>query len=152
MQRHLARRRSRHADGGGEIRPGRGRHDHLVTCSRRETDCDLNGLHAGSGREEPLGAERRAEEPAIEPVVIGGERAAEFDQPRLRHIEGLAAGECGSGGFAQESWRRLVAFPNPERNDAAAAEAVAHHFGNAACRCRRRFCAQPREPVRGRKS
>ena len=74
------------ADRGGEIRPGRARHDDLVAGAGDGGDGDLDRLHAAAGDEEALGREVAAEIAR----VIAGERRAQLRDAALPGVEGLA--------------------------------------------------------------
>ena len=136
----------RHADGpgagngdrAGEIRPGRGRDQHLVAVAGEHAEGDLHRRHAAGGDEEALGVERLA----VDPLVVAGDGLAQFGDAALIGVEGLALRQRLRRRLADEGRRRQVALADPERDDAGLEPTVAEHVDDAARRRLLRLGAQ----------
>ena len=101
-----------HLDGGLEIRPGRSRHDHLVSRPGYDPHRHLEGMHPTDRDVEALGIERSSEQAARVP----GDRLPQLGDAALPGVEGLAGGERTRRRIRDEGRGRPVPLADPERD------------------------------------
>ena len=152
-QRHFHRHGTVHRERGGEIRPRRGRHNHLIPRSSHHAHGELQGVHAANGDEKARGRERAC------PIGIGalimarhiaGDGLAKFRRAALMGVKGFAFFERLHRRIRNMLRRWQIALAHPERNQAFAVAPVMKHLDNAAFGHAHRLVAEAFEEGRRR--